>query len=125
MITEESAPLVVDIAKSFVALLRNIDPGWSEGYLRFCLRSSVVETKASYVHRAGVEIIDVMSYKDSFQAMSNKGQELLAALEKPEGLFVLFVDSKFDYEIKFEYSDMARWPITKMKGGTGIPEGLD
>lgn len=124
MITEEATPLVVDLAKSFISLIRGIEPDWSKGYLRFCSQGSVAESKASYAHRSGVEIIDVLKYKSFFQETSVKGQELLAALEKSEGLFVLIVDSNFDYEIKFEYSDMEKWWITKMRGGTGIPEGL-
>ena len=125
MITEAATPLVVDLAKSFISLIRGIEPGWSKGYLRFCSQGSVAESKASYVRQSGVEIIDVLKYKDFFQAISARGQELLAALEKSEGLFLLIVESNFDYEIKFEYSDMGKWRITKMRGGTGIPTELE
>ena len=125
MITEETTPLVVDLAKSFISLVRSIAPDWSKGYLRFCSQSSVSESKASYAHKSGVEIIDVLQFKDFFQRATVKGQELLAAIGKSEGLFVLIVDSNFDYEIKFEYGDMEKWRISKMKGGTGIPVGLE
>jgi len=125
MITEEASPLVVDLAKSFISLIRGIAPDWSTGYLRFCSQAFVAESKASYVHQSGVEIIDVLKYKDFFQAISVKGQELLATLGKPEGLFLLIVDSNFDYEIKFEYSNLDKWRITKMRGGTGIPTELE
>jgi len=124
MITEGATPLVVDLAKSFISLLRVVDPDWSKGYLRFCSQGSVAESKASYVHGSGVEIIDVLKYKDFFRATLIQGQGLLAALEKSEGLFVLIVESNFDYEIKFDYGDMEKWKITKMRGGSGIPEGL-
>jgi hypothetical protein len=125
MITEEATPLVVDIAKSFISLVRSITPDWSKGYLRFCSQTFVSESKASYVHKSGVEIIDVLQFKDFFQRTTVKGQELLAAIGKSEGLFVLVVDSNLDYEIKFEYGDMEKWRISKMKGGTGIPVGLE
>jgi hypothetical protein len=125
MITEETTPLIVDLAKSFISLVRGIAPDWSKGYLRFCSQNSVSESKASYVHKSGVEIIDVLKFKDFFQEATIKGQELLATIGKSEGLFVLIVDSNLEYEIKFEYSDMGRWRISKMKGGTGIPEGLE
>ena len=124
MITERTTPLVVDLAKSFTSLVRSIAPDWNKAYLRFCSQSSVSESKASYMHKSGVEIVDVLQFKDFFRGATAKGQELLAAIGKSEGLFVLIVDSSFDYEIKFEYSDMEKWRISKMKGGTGIPEGL-
>lgn len=124
MITEEATPLVVDLAKRFISLIREIAPGWSKGYLRFCSLASVVESKASYVNQSGAEIIDVVKYKEFFQAISIHGQELLAALGKSEGLFLLIVDSNFDYEVKFEYSQLDKWRITKMRGETGIPTVL-
>ena len=62
---------------------------------------------------------------DFFNAATAKGKEVLAAIGKSEGLFLLIADSNFDYEIKFEYSDMDKWRISKMKGGTGVPAGLE
>ena len=125
MISEEATPLAMDLAKSFTALIRDIAPDWSKGYLRFCSSSSVSEAKASYVHPAGVAIVDVLQHVEFFHSATARGKELLAALEKSEGVFVLIADSNFDYEIKFEFSDMDKWRISKMKGGTGIPVGLD
>ncbi|WP_197664926.1 hypothetical protein [Acinetobacter venetianus] len=53
-----------------------------------------------------------------------KGQELLAAFDKTKGIFLLVIDSNFDYEINFEYHDINRWKISKLAGGTGVPEGI-
>jgi len=125
MINEEATPIVIDLAKSFISLVRDIDPEWHKGYLRVYVGDGVSEAKASYVRQSGVEIIDVLKHKEFFHAAPAKGRDLLAALEKPGGLFVLIVDSSFDYEIKFEYKNMNKWRISKLKGGTGIPEGLE
>jgi len=124
MITEETTPLIVEIAKNFILFIKSVDPEWSKGYLRFCSDNSTSETKASYVCRSGVEIIDVLQFKDFFEHATLIGQELLKSIGKSTGLFVLIVDSNFDYKINFEYGDLEKWKISKMKGGTGIPQGL-
>jgi hypothetical protein len=125
MVKDEATPLVIDIAKSFISLVRGIEPNWRKAYLRFCSQNSVSEAKGSYVRESGVEIIDVLKHKNFFHPISKKGQDLLAAVGKSEGLFLLVTDSNFDYEIKFEYQDMNRWRISKLAGGSGIPEGME
>jgi len=124
LISDEATPLVIDTAKSFISLIKQIAPGWQKAYLRFSEWDSISEAKASYVHPAGVEIIDVLQHKKFFQSISQSGGVLLASLGKPEGIFLLIVDSSFDYEIKFEYEDRSKWRISKIGGGGGIPEGL-
>ncbi len=124
MVNDEASPLVIDIARSFISLVREIEPKWSKAYLRFCSHDMVSEAKGSYVHETGVEIVDVLKHKNFFHPVVQKGQDLLAALGKTEGVFLLVTDSNFDYEIKFEYQNLERWKISKMKGGTGIPEGI-
>jgi len=123
MVKDEATPLVVEIAKGFNSLVRGIEPNWQKAYLRFCSHETSSEAKGSYVHESGVEIIDVLKHKQFFHRMVRIGQELLAALGKAEGVFLLVTDSNFNYEIKFEYQDMNRWRITKLGGRTGIPEG--
>ena len=125
MISAEATPLVVDVAKSFISLVRNIAPDWQKAYLRFSKWDSVSESKASYVHSSGVEIIDVLKHKEFFQSISRSGGDLLTAVGKEKGIFLLEIDSNFDYEIKFEYENPENWRITKLGGGTGIPEGVE
>jgi hypothetical protein len=50
---------------------------------------------------------------------------VLVALGKDRGLFLLVADSSFNYEIKFEYQDLQKWRISKIAGGTGVPEGIE
>ena len=41
------------------------------------------------------------------------------------GVFLLVAEAgSYNYEIKYEFKNMKRWVITKLDGGTGIPEGL-
>jgi hypothetical protein len=125
MISEEATPLVIDIAKGFIALVREIEPTWEKAYLRLVSDDSTAEAKASYVHATGVEIINVLRHKAFFHSVTKQGQELLVALGKDRGLFLLVADSSFNYEIKFEYQDLQKWRISKIAGGTGVPEGIE
>lgn len=124
MINDDASPLVIEIAKKFITLMMDIEPQWKKAYLRFSSNNSVAEAKASFLSETGVEIVDVLKCKDFFHYMNVKGQELLMALGKTTGVFLLVIDSNFDYEINFDYQDMNRWKITKLAGGTGIPEGV-
>ena len=125
MISAEATPLVIDAVKSFISLVREIAPDWQKAYLRFSEWDSVSESKASYVHSTGVEIIDVLKHKEFFQSISRDGQNLLTALGKPEGIFLLSIDSDYNYEIKFEYENQEKWRISKLGAGTGIPEDIE
>lgn len=124
MINEKATSIAAGLAKSFISVISGIDPEWHKGYLRVYVGDGVSEAKASYVRQSGVEIIDVLKHKEFFHAAPAKGRDLLAALEKSSGLFVLVVDASFDYEIKFEYKNMNKWRISKLKDGSGIPEGF-
>jgi hypothetical protein len=123
--THEATPLVIGIAKDFISLVREIEPKWQKAYLRFVSRDSVAQAKGSYTHEAGTEIINVMKHKGFFHSVTKKGQELLAALGKDEGLFLLVSDSSFKYDIMFEYQNLKRWEINKLAGNSGVPEGIE
>lgn len=125
MIEDKATPIVIDIAKSFISLVQGIEPNWQKAFLRFCWRDSVSEAKGSFVRASEVDIINVLKHKDFFHSVTKKGQALLMALGKSEGMFLLLINSNFEYEIKFEYEDLNRWKISKLAGGTGIPEGIE
>lgn len=124
MVDNHANPLVVEIAKKFITLMIDIEPQWKKAYLRFSYSNSVAETKASFVFETRIEIIDVLKHKHFFHSINVKGQELLAAFDKTKGIFLLVIDSNFDYEINFDYHDINRWKISKLAGGTGVPEGI-
>jgi hypothetical protein len=125
MSNEASAPIIIEIAKGFITLIRGIRPDWQKAYLRFSDWDAVIGAKASYVHPAGVELVDVLQHKAFFHDVQRRGRELLDALEKQEGVFLLSIASDFKYKFDFEWEAKDRWRISKLSGGTGIPEGLE
>ena len=48
-------------------------------------------------------------------------RELLAIDNRRFLVFLLTVDSDFEYDIAFEYDNPDRWQITKLDGGAGVP----
>jgi hypothetical protein len=125
MSTDEVTPMLLDVVKSFVGLMRFVEPSWTAAYLRCCAQPGHSEAKASYVREDGVvEIVDVLQHKDFFRAQSRNASALFAALNKPDGLYLLTVQATLDYDFQFEYADPQRWRISKLDGGTGIPVGV-
>lgn len=125
MISDAATPFAVGLAKALVKLVNEVEPDWRHAYMRVSLRDGVVEAKASYVHASGAELFDVLQHKDFFHSATREGRELMAALGQERGVFLLIVDSNLSYEFKFEHVNMDRWRISKMRGGTGVPEGLE
>lgn len=121
MINDAATPLVVEIARSFMLLMRGLEQNWNKAYLRFSWQGSVSEAKASYVIESGAEIVDSTKNKDFFHPVLQKGKDLLMALGKDGGVFLLVVDSNLEYDIKFEYKDFNRWKISKLGGGREFP----
>ena len=122
---DESTTIIIDLVKSAVQLLREIQPNWQKAYLRFFSDESRSQVRGSYVYDGGIDFFDPVQNKEFFRTVMDGGKKLLAAMGKDEGLFLLIVDSDLHYEIKFEYQDMNRWQINKLDGRTGIPEGIE
>ena len=122
---DQAAPIVVEIAKAFISLLRDTEIKWQKAYLRFSTRKTMSETKGSYVIDGKVELIDTLKNKVFFHSMPDRGRRLFSALGKSEGVFLLIVDASLKYEFKFEHEDLDRWKISKIGEGTGIPEGIE
>jgi hypothetical protein len=124
MTNDSTTPLVSEVAKSVVLLMRQIAPAWTTAYLRFSLRDHVSRVESSYVTADAVTIVEAGKNKEVFRLIGDQGRRLLESLSKGQGTFLLVVDANLDYEIKFDYVDENRWEISKLDGGTGIPQGL-
>jgi hypothetical protein len=117
------------MAKEFTELVRRVEPRWSKAYLRFCLEGpkdgwTKHGSKASYAFDSTVVLIDPFEHKAFYQSMNDRVMRLPAMLGKDQAVVLVARDSAFHCDIKFEYQNLDRWNITKMHGGTGIPEGV-
>ena len=116
--------IIVDIAKRFIELLRQLEPKWKKGYLRFRFDPGQYGSNASYENDSKVLLIDAMKNNQFYVSVNKKGAELMKDLGNPQGVFLLVVDSTFKYKYHFEYEDLERWKISKMDGATGVPVGI-
>lgn len=121
---QEASAIVVDLAKNLIAFVRDLDPSWKGAYFRFSAEGFKYGSNGSYTTGSKVILIDPFASGDFFNRMNSSSLELLKLLGKEKGVLLLSADSAFNYEMKYEFQDMGRWRITKMNGGTGLPEGI-
>jgi hypothetical protein len=122
-----ASPLVIALAKEFIAAMQRINPSWERAYWRFVCAYDQYGSNASYIVSSGVTLISAMNESQLFDALNDLGRQLWNSEGDPSRKFcvcLLVVSSDFDYEIKFEQHDRSKWRITKLDGRTGIPEGL-
>jgi hypothetical protein len=122
--SDAQAAAVVDLAKEFMELTHRVEPAWKKAYFRFSADESRRGSNASCVTDERVLLVDPFKYDAFFKSMNEKSVRLLKLMEKEWAVVLLSIDSAFDYEIKFEYQNLDRWRITKINGGTGVPEGV-
>jgi hypothetical protein len=118
---ERETELVIQMAKMFIDEVLEIEPDFEKGFFTFYAEDRVSESCASYISPSDVFIIDAMLQEEFFDAMNEMCTELLLEMRKDKAALLLVVDKYFDYEIKFEYSDIAKWKISLADGGSGIP----
>src|SRR3954467_6072382 len=103
---DETTPLIVEIAKEFIGLLQVIAPAWERGFFRFQSEPDNYGSNASYA--AGEEVVLIGTIRNNifFDRENEMGRKLIESFGKTRGLFLLSVDSNFDYSIKFEWEDL-------------------
>lgn len=121
---QEASSVVVELAKGLIAFMQRLDPTWDKAYFRFSSEGLKHGSNGSYVAGSKVSLIDPFESGDFFKNMNFQCLELLRMLGKDVGVLLLSADAKFNYEMKYEFQDLERWRITKMNGGTGLPEGI-
>jgi hypothetical protein len=111
-----------DLAK-FAAGAR---PGWSRAYFLFNWDGdSFGSPGSSCGSESEATLIDTFKHRDFCESMKAKGRKLCRLTGRPKGLFLLIAKSDLTHEIRFEYKKLGRWRITKLDGGTGVPDGLE
>lgn len=121
---EETSSMVIELAKEFMELIRQLEPTWNKAFYRFRSEGGRYGSNGSYVVDSKVLLISALRNGRFYDSMNEKGAKLLNLLGKTQGVFLLTIDAESKYDIQFEWTDMHRWEITKSKGGTGVPAGV-
>lgn len=121
---DDTTNLVIEIAKEFMTFLQGSGTPWAKGYFRFRSEALNFGSSASFTNDGNTFLISAMKNATFFSSINEKSRRLIESMKKDEGLFLLIVDDLFNYDIKFEWSDLNKWEITKMDGGTGVPMGV-
>lgn len=124
---DEASRLTIELAKALIREMQAMQTPWKTAFLRASFEDGVDTYKGSVVLDDGVQLLDVFKHKLFFASVREIVPRLREASASGGTQFcvaLLIVDSKFDYEVKYEYADPDRWGISKMHGGTGLPVGL-
>ena len=123
---EEATRLTVELAKSLIREMQALGTPWQKAFLRAEVGDGEETYKGSFVLDGGVHLIDVFKHKAFFAEVRELVPQLRDASANGDRRFrvaLLIVDSAFNYEVKYEYTDSGRWAISKVGGASGIPVG--
>ena len=126
MTTVTEQELIQRIADDFRRVIERSSPSFSHAYWRFDSDESHYGSKGSLVDASGVSIVDVFKEAEVFDSLNETGRALWQLMVERKERFVvaLLILSKSAHELRIEREDVARWPITKAMGATGVPSGL-
>ena len=126
--SEEASNLVTDLARQAMRMVRATSPDWTDVFIRFNADDSHCGWKGSYVDPSGVHLFDVLQLPSESEHIRRIGSLLRDALSRNGKKFVVCLvraNSRFQYQIDFEWHDEDKWNITKLGGRSGLPEGLE
>jgi hypothetical protein len=131
-VNERAEKLTVELAKILIAAMESNFPGWQHAFIRFEASDNHYGSKGSYVTSKGVFLLDPFAQKGLFQNINSLGYELWNSLTNNKNknknkkfcVFLLSVNSSFDFKFDYEWKDTNKWQISKIGGGTGIPTGI-
>ncbi|HTV48319.1 MAG TPA: hypothetical protein VMG59_07740 [Phycisphaerae bacterium] len=124
MINNESSEIAINLAQEFIEFMHGLEPEWSSAFFRFSSEPDNYGSSASYVSNTKVTLIESFKNSTFFRNMNKKGRDLLKLLNKNQGVILLSVSRDQKYKIDFEFDNLNRWKISKLNGGTGVPEGF-
>ncbi len=126
---DQATALVIDLARHVIGFMRTTFPTWREVYVRMdAPTDSQRGARVSYVDANGVTIIDVMEHRAFIAGIMNFIPQLRDSLANNGRKFCVGLfraNAELDYHIDFEWNDLDKWAITKLRGATGLPVGLE
>ena len=126
---DEATELVIALAKHVIGYMQAAFPGWTNVYVRFDAPSdSQYGVRASYTTASSIELVPATEHRALVAGIMRIGPQLRDALENSGKKFrvCLFrANAQFSSRMDYEWSDLTKWNITKLKGASGLPDGLD
>ena len=126
-VNERAEKITIELAKVLMSTMEASFPGWQHAFIRFEASEAHYGSKGSFKSPKGVFLLDPFSQKSLFEKINALGYELWNCLtnkDKKFHVFLLSVNSSFDFKIDYEWKDKTKWQISKIDGGTGIPTGI-
>lgn len=126
---DEASGLIIELASKLIKTMQSMQKSWLRAFIRFEMTSSNTwGCNGSYETPVGVVLFNPFSDgRELFAAVNDLGPKLRQAASTPEReilVFLVVVDSDFNYNIHFDSTDADRWKISKLNSATGIPVGL-
>lgn len=121
---DKKTALIVELVKQLTDLVHSIEPKWQNAYFRFSFQEIGSRTTGSYRAGDAIWLISSIKFHEQITGLSERAKKIIVLLEKERAVLLMILDSAFDYEVKFEYTNMDRWQISKLDGGTGFPEEI-
>jgi len=121
----EQSAHVLTLARQFLEYLRDNEPDFERAFYRFEAEPGRFGGNASVVSPSGIRLIGSIKNAEMLRDLGRTGRQLIMSLGQDTGVFVLTVRANCDFNIQYEWDDLTRWKITKLEGGTGLPEGLE
>ncbi|MEJ2419623.1 MAG: hypothetical protein P8Y45_22400 [Exilibacterium sp.] len=121
---DDRSHLVVELAREFMQLVMRVNPSWTKAFFRYCHEGGRLGSNASCVSNDVADLIDPFDHNIALNKLNDIAEEIFQSTGKDRAVILLIVDSKFNYDVKFEYIDMSKWMISKLDGSNGIPTGF-
>lgn len=120
---QTDSELVVQLAKTFMAMMQDRFPGWSRAFFRFSADEQQYGSKGSFERDGQVMLLSTLALPSFFENMTAFAHELWK--DGPQfRVMLLTVHADFDYQVQFEPVDGMRWAISKLAGASGLPIGV-
>jgi len=124
-----ASQLIVELSSTLIKTMQSMQKPWLRAFVRFEMTSSTKwGCNGSYETPVGVALFDPFGdARDLFVAVNNLGPRLRQAASAPGReilVFLVVVNSDFNYKVDFESTDADRWKISRREGANGLPIGL-
>ncbi|WPO97587.1 hypothetical protein SFA35_12990 [Pseudomonas sp. HR96] len=121
---QKASAVVIELAKKLIDVSSQRNNDWEAAYYRFSFDKLQIDSTALYSVRGEGFFFDGFKCVGFYEDMEALSISLVKEVDKNKGLFLLVVRSDFTYEIKFEWTDLGKWKISKEDGQSGIPSDI-